>query len=109
MADRNRGLLPGVAALIIVLSVMNGFQKEVRDRMLSAIAHVELMDAGGNALPDWHVLASQAKQDPAVGSEVLAAAPFVAVQSLLARGEDNLRIGCGAHGAVADGIGQLVK
>ena len=91
------GIALGVAALIIVLSVMNGFQKEVRDRMLSAIAHVELMDAGGNALPDWHVLASQAKQDPAVGSEVLAAAPFVAVQSLLARGED-------MRGAVVRGV-----
>ncbi|MFN8850143.1 MAG: ABC transporter permease, partial [Inhella sp.] len=35
------GIALGVAALIIVLSVMNGFQKEVRDAMLSAIAHVE--------------------------------------------------------------------
>jgi lipoprotein-releasing system permease protein len=78
------GISLGVAALIIVLSVMNGFQKEVRDRMLSAIAHVELMDAAGNALPDWHTLADRAKQDPAVRD----AAPYVAVQSLLARGED---------------------
>jgi len=87
------GIALGVAALIIVLSVMNGFQKEVRDRMLSAIAHVELMDAGGNALPDWHALASQARQDPAVRE----AAPFVAVQSLLARGED-------MRGAVVRGV-----
>jgi len=41
------GIALGVAALIIVLSVMNGFQKEVRDRMLSVIAHVEIYDAGG--------------------------------------------------------------
>ena len=87
------GIALGVAALIIVLSVMNGFQKEVRDRMLSAIAHVELLDAGGNALPDWHALASQARQDPAVRE----AAPFVAVQSLLARGED-------MRGAVVRGV-----
>ncbi len=87
------GIALGVAALIIVLSVMNGFQKEVRDRMLSAIAHVELMDAGGNALPDWHALANQARQDPAVRE----AAPFVAVQSLLARGED-------MRGAVVRGV-----
>ena len=38
------GIGLGVAALIIVLSVMNGFQKEVRDRMLSVLAHVEVFD-----------------------------------------------------------------
>ena len=38
------GIALGVAALIIVLSVMNGFQKEVRDRMLSAVAHMEVLD-----------------------------------------------------------------
>ena len=48
------GIALGVAALIIVLSVMNGFQKEVRDRMLSVIAHIELFEAAGQALPDWH-------------------------------------------------------
>ena len=37
------GIALGVAALIIVLSVMNGFQKEVRDRMLSVISHVEVL------------------------------------------------------------------
>ena len=37
------GIALGVAALIIVLSVMNGFQKEVRDRMLSVIAHVAVV------------------------------------------------------------------
>ncbi len=44
------GIALGVAALIIVLSVMNGFQKEVRDRMLSVISHVEVSDADGAAL-----------------------------------------------------------
>ncbi len=78
------GIALGVAALIIVLSVMNGFQKEVRDRMLSAIPHVELLSADGAALPDWQALASQARGLP----QVQAAAPFIAVQSLLARGED---------------------
>jgi lipoprotein-releasing system permease protein len=72
-----------VAALIIVLSVMNGFQKEVRDRMLSAIP-MWSCSPGGDALPDWQALAQQARQQP----EVTAAAPFIAVQSLLARGED---------------------
>jgi lipoprotein-releasing system permease protein len=87
------GIALGVAALIIVLSVMNGFQKEVRDRMLAAIAHIELRDATGAALTDWQQLATQARQLP----EVREAAPFVAVQSLLARGED-------MRGAVVRGV-----
>jgi lipoprotein-releasing system permease protein len=41
------GIGLGVAALIVVLSVMNGFQKEVRDRMLSVLAHIEILDAHG--------------------------------------------------------------
>jgi lipoprotein-releasing system permease protein len=52
--------------------------------MLAAIAHVEVSNASGNALADWRALAAQAKQEP----EVREAAPFVAAQSLLARGED---------------------
>jgi lipoprotein-releasing system permease protein len=78
------GIALGVMALIVVLSVMNGFQKEVRDRMLSAIAHVEVLQPQGAGLPDWQAVAEKAKQDPAVR----AAAPFISVQSLLARGED---------------------
>jgi lipoprotein-releasing system permease protein len=78
------GIALGVAALIIVLSVMNGFQKEVRDRMLSVIAHVEVQDATGAALPDWQAVAAQARSDP----QVVGAAPFIAVQALVARGED---------------------
>jgi lipoprotein-releasing system permease protein len=78
------GIALGVAALIIVLSVMNGFQKEVRDRMLSVIAHVELFDASGSALPDWQALATKARENPMV----IGAAPFVPAQALIARGED---------------------
>ncbi|MDC8773927.1 lipoprotein-releasing ABC transporter permease subunit [Roseateles albus] len=87
------GIALGVAALIIVLSVMNGFQSEVRDRMLSVIAHVELTDYQGRALADWQATAAQAKQNPAV----LAAAPFIASQVLIARGED-------MRGAIVRGI-----
>ncbi|MDH4050789.1 MAG: lipoprotein-releasing ABC transporter permease subunit [Rubrivivax sp.] len=77
------GIALGVAALIIVLSVMNGFQKEVRDRMLSVIAHVEIFEAAGNALPDWQATAEVARRNPAVRG----AAPYVAAQALLARGD----------------------
>ncbi len=78
------GIALGVAALIIVLSVMNGFQKEVRDRMLSVISHVEVSDANGAALADWHKTASDARRNP----QVIGAAPFVASQALIARGDD---------------------
>src|SRR6188768_2280981 len=78
------GIALGVAALIIVLSVMNGFQKEVRDRMLSVISHVEVSDANGDALADWHRTATEARRNP----QVIGAAPFVASQALIARGDD---------------------
>ena len=80
------GIALGVAALIIVLSVMNGFQKEVRDRMLSVIAHIELFDAQGAALPDWRAVAEQARA--AVPGQVVGAAPFVSAQVLVARGDE---------------------
>src|SRR5690606_33835958 len=76
------GIALGVAALIIVLSVMNGFQKEVRDRMLSVVAHVELFSPMGEALPDWRAVADEARRNPAV----IGAAPFVPAQALVARG-----------------------
>ena len=87
------GIALGVAALIIVLSVMNGFQTEVRDRMLSVIAHIEVYDSAGGALPDWRATAAAAQRNPAV----VGAAPFVAAQALVGRG-DELR------GAVVRGI-----
>jgi lipoprotein-releasing system permease protein len=46
------GIALGVAALIIVLSVMNGFQKEVRDRMLGVVSHIEIYARDGQALPE---------------------------------------------------------
>ena len=78
------GIALGVAALIIVLSVMNGFQKEVRDRMLSVVAHIEIADAQGDALPDWQATANEARKNP----DVVGAAPFVVSQALIARGDD---------------------
>jgi lipoprotein-releasing system permease protein len=78
------GIGLGVAALIIVLSVMNGFQKEVRDRMLGVIAHAEVFAADGAPVEDWQGLAARLQQHP----QVRAAAPFVASQALIARGED---------------------
>ncbi len=78
------GIALGVAALIIVLSVMNGFQKEVRDRMLSVVAHIEVFAPGGAALPDAARTLAEVKVHP----QVVGAAPFIAAQALVARGED---------------------
>ena len=87
------GIALGVAALIIVLSVMNGFQKEVRDRMLSVVAHVELMNFQGGPLENWQDTAAKARLNP----EVIGTAPFVAAQALIARGED-------MRGAIVRGV-----
>ncbi len=78
------GIALGVAALIIVLSVMNGFQKEVRNRMLSIVSHVEVVGADGAALADWQATAAAARKNPAV----VGAAPFVVSQALIAHGDD---------------------
>ncbi len=91
------GIALGVAALIVVLSVMNGFRKEVQDRMLSVISHVELSSSGGAALPDWRATAAQIKAVPGAAEQVIGAAPFIATQALIARG-DELR------GAIVRGI-----
>ncbi len=92
------GIALGVAALIIVLSVMNGFQKEVTDRMLSVVSHVELLDPQGNSLADWQATAAKARENPAVQ----AAAPFIANQSLIARGDE-------MRGAVVRGINPALE
>jgi len=92
------GIALGVAALIIVLSVMNGFQKEVRDRMLSVVSHIEVFAPNGEALPDMARTLQEAKANP----EVVGAAPFIATQALLARGED-------MKGAIIRGIDPLLE
>src|SRR5471032_2679483 len=75
------GIALGVAALIVVLSVMNGFQKEVRDRMLSVVSHVQITAIEGG-LADWQKTADLASAN----SQVLACAPFVDGQGLLSYG-----------------------
>jgi lipoprotein-releasing system permease protein len=78
------GIALGVAALIIVLSVMNGFQKEVRDRMLGVVSHIEIFSRDGQALQDLDAIMAAARKNP----EVVGAAPYIASQALVARGED---------------------
>ncbi|SIT29655.1 lipoprotein-releasing system permease protein [Achromobacter sp. MFA1 R4] len=85
-ASSMAGIALGVAALIVVLSVMNGFQKEVRDRMLSVLPHIELYIPGASperVLEQWQQFATAAERNP----EVKAGAPFVAAQGMLVRGQ----------------------
>ena len=75
------GIALGVAALIVVLSVMNGFQKEVRARILGVAAHVQITGLD-NQLGDWQTVAKEAAGHP----QVAAAAPFVNGQGMLTFG-----------------------
>jgi lipoprotein-releasing system permease protein len=72
------GIALGVAALITVLSVMNGFQKEVRARILSVVAHVQITGQRSE-LAQWERVAEAARRNPAVR----AAAPYVNGQAML--------------------------
>ena len=76
------GIFVGVWALIVVLSVMNGFQKEVRTRILGVASHVQITSID-NRLPDWRSIAALAAQHP----RVRATAPFVQGQAMLAAGQ----------------------
>ena len=72
------GIALGVAALIVVLSVMNGFQKELRTRILGVASHVQVSGRGGE-LAAWQQVAEQAAKH----RQVQAAAPYVAAQGML--------------------------
>ncbi|OFZ66134.1 MAG: cell division protein FtsX [Betaproteobacteria bacterium RBG_16_56_24] len=76
------GMALGVLALIVVLSVMNGFQKEIRARMLGASPHLEVVADGGR-LNDWQAVMDKVTQQP----QVAAAAPYVAGQGMLSYGQ----------------------
>ena len=76
------GMGLGVMALIVVLSVMNGFQKEIRARMLGASPHLEVVAEGGQ-LRDWQTVLGKVAQHP----QVSAAAPYVAGQGMLSFGQ----------------------
>jgi len=98
------GIALGVAALIVVLSVMNGFQKELRSRILGVTSHIEVVGMDG-ALQNWQQVAAQALTVP----RVLAAAPYVQGQVMLngrnqEAGDGPVFPGGGVRGAVIRGI-----
>ena len=75
------GLMLGVATLIVVLSVMNGFERELRNRMLSVTSHATLTGLD-ETLPDWHRVQQAALRQPGVQ----AAVPYIEAQAMLSHG-----------------------
>ncbi|MEO8409215.1 MAG: ABC transporter permease, partial [Propionivibrio sp.] len=86
------GIALGVAALIVVLSVMNGFQTELRGRILAVVSHIQISGASGE-MENWQHVAEQSLTQPGV----LAAAPFVQAQGMLSYGQ-------AVRGAIVRGI-----
>jgi lipoprotein-releasing system permease protein len=76
------GIALGIAALITVMSVMNGFEREVRARILGVASHIQILGLEGG-LADWRKAAIEARTRP----EVVASAPFVQAQGLLSSGQ----------------------
>ena len=76
------GLALGVAVLIVVLSVLNGYERELRTRMLAVTSHATITGLDG-AIPDW-----RSRQETAAGEPgVKAAVPFIESRGLIANGE----------------------
>lgn len=75
------GLMLGVAVLIVVLSVMNGFERELRSRILAVTSHATLTGLEG-ALPDWRAARTAAQAMPGVRRAV----PFIEAQAMVSHG-----------------------
>ncbi len=91
------GIALGVAALIIVLSVMNGFQKEIRARMLGITPHLQVVSDSGSLLT-WQSTLDMVTHHPAVVS----AAPYVSGQGMLSLNER-------VQGVMVQGIDPLAE
>ena len=86
------GIGLGVAALIVVLSVMNGFQEELRSRILGVASHLQITGPN-NALEDWHALSTQLNGTP----HIQGAAPYIMAQGMLSNGQ-------AVQGAIVRGV-----
>jgi lipoprotein-releasing system permease protein len=86
------GIILGVMALIIVLSVMNGFEKEVRDRILNMISHITVSGYDGK-LADWPSVVAKVKKTP----EVVGTAPYISAEGMLIYKRE-------VHGAMFRGV-----
>ena len=76
------GIMLGVVALIVVLSVMNGFHKEVRERILGMASHATISSVSGG-LDNWRDVQSEANKNPSV----IGTAPYVEGQGMLINGQ----------------------
>jgi len=76
------GVMLGVAALIVVMSVMNGFENELRDRLLSMTSHASVSSSEG--LADWQAVSASLESE----SGVVATAPYVEMEAMLSTGRD---------------------
>jgi lipoprotein-releasing system permease protein len=88
------GVFLGVAALIVVLAVMTGFQDSIRDKIIEANPHLLVFGLGRSGLPDAEAVAARVRAVPGVRS----ATPFVLQQALFAAE------GGGAHGGLVRGV-----
>lgn len=77
------GLALGVATLIVVLSVMNGFGRELRTRILSVTSDATIMGLHGT-IPDWQAIQKHVEREPGVRVAV----PYVEEQAMLTHGRD---------------------
>jgi lipoprotein-releasing system permease protein len=75
------GLMLGVATLVVVLSVMNGFERELRTRILAVTSHATISGLNGS-LSDWRALQAKVRQQQGV----LAAVPYIESQAMFANG-----------------------
>jgi len=90
------GIALGVTTLITVLSVMNGFEKEIRERILGMVSHAVITPWNGE-LNDWQEVVEMAREHP----EVIGAAPFIERETMIQ--------GRGVNGAMVRGIDPLLE
>lgn len=96
------GIAIGVTALITVISVMNGFEQELRARILGMVAHATISGAGED-LQDWQRAVDVARADP----RVLGAAPYVERESLLQAGRTQGALLRGIDPALEPAVGEI--
>ena len=87
------GIALGVAALVVIISVMSGFHQELRGRILSVASHLEVLSSAEDGFADWESVAATYLQHP----EVLVAAPSIQEQGLFVNGKQT-------QGALVRGI-----
>jgi lipoprotein-releasing system permease protein len=91
------GICLGVAALITIVSVMNGFERELRTRLLSLASHATISGTEAQ-MSDWHSLAERIRREP----DVLGVAPYFELQGLIGRGQD-------LHPAIIRGVDPTIE